>query len=105
MEHGCTIATIGGARGVLVVGGATGDDLVEFMDWEDQSQWVTLGKLNRGRGKNLKHWHCCSTLALLGTAVKHWLSFTALAMLFNTGTAVKHWLSFSALALQLTHIC
>jgi len=36
---------------VLVVGGATGEDLVEFMDWEDQSQWQTLGKLNRGRGK------------------------------------------------------
>jgi hypothetical protein len=45
------MATIGGARGILVVGGATGEDLVEFMDWDDQTQWVTLGKLNRGRGK------------------------------------------------------
>jgi hypothetical protein len=52
VEHGCSIATIGGARGILVVGGATGDDLVEFLDWEDQMQWVTLGKLNRGRGQS-----------------------------------------------------
>jgi hypothetical protein len=44
------MATIGGARGILVVGGATGEDLVEFMDWDDQTQWTTLGKLNRGRG-------------------------------------------------------
>ena len=44
------MATIGGARGILVVGGATGEDLVEFMDWDDQTQWITLGKLNRGRG-------------------------------------------------------
>jgi hypothetical protein len=21
------------------------------MDWDDQTQWVTLGKLNRGRGQ------------------------------------------------------
>ena len=49
VEHGCTIATIGGARGILVVGGATGEDLVEFMDWEDQTQWTVLGKMNRGR--------------------------------------------------------
>jgi len=46
------MATIGGARGILVVGGATGEDLVEFMDWDDQTQWTTLGKLNRGRGRN-----------------------------------------------------
>ncbi len=45
------MATIGGARGILVVGGATGEDLVEFMDWDDQTQWTTLGKLNRGRGR------------------------------------------------------
>ena len=29
VEHGCTIATIGGVRGILVAGGATGDDVVE----------------------------------------------------------------------------
>ena len=44
------MASIGGARGVLVVGGATGDDLVEFLDWETQDQWRKLGRLNRGRG-------------------------------------------------------
>ncbi len=51
MEHGCAVATIGGFRGVLVVGGATGDDVAEFLNWEDKdSGWRTLGKLNRGRG-------------------------------------------------------
>ena len=50
VEHGCTVATVAGARGVLVVGGATGADMVEFMDWEEQSEWRELGKLNRGRG-------------------------------------------------------
>ena len=101
MEHGCTIATIGGARGVLVVGGATGDDLVEFMDWEDQSQWVTLGKLNRGRGKNLKHWHCCSSIGnaveklallfIISTAVHHKHCCSALALLLSIGSAFQHW--------------
>ena len=47
VEHGCTVATISGARGVLVVGGATGDDVVEFLDWEIRKTWRTLGKLNR----------------------------------------------------------
>ena len=50
MEHGCTIATIGGVRGILVAGGATGDDVVEFFDWEEQTEWKTIGKMNRGRG-------------------------------------------------------
>ena len=50
VEHGCTVATISGTRGVLVVGGATGDDVVEFLDWEIKKTWRTLGKLNRGRG-------------------------------------------------------
>ena len=50
VEHGCGVVSIGGARGVLVVGGATGDDLVEFLDWETRQEWRTLGKLNRGRG-------------------------------------------------------
>ena len=44
------MASIGGARGVLVVGGATGDDLVEFLDWDARDQWRKLGRLNRGRG-------------------------------------------------------
>ena len=44
------MATISGTRGVLVVGGATGDDVVEFLDWEIKNTWRTLGKLNRGRG-------------------------------------------------------
>ena len=47
MEHGCSVATISGSRGVLVVGGATGDDVVEFLDWEIRKTWRTLGKLNR----------------------------------------------------------
>jgi len=50
VEHGCTVAEISGARGVLVVGGATGDDVVEFLDWEIKNTWRVLGKLNRGRG-------------------------------------------------------
>ena len=50
MEHGCSVASIGGSRGVLVVGGATGDDLVEFLDWETRESWRKLGRLNRGRG-------------------------------------------------------
>ena len=50
VEHGCTIATIGGVRGILVAGGATGDDVVEFFDWEEQTEWKTIGKMNRGRG-------------------------------------------------------
>lgn len=50
VEHGCTVVTIAGSRGVLVVGGATGDDVVEFLDWDSQNEWKTLGKLNRGRG-------------------------------------------------------
>ena len=29
VEHGCTVATISGSRGILVVGGATGDDVVK----------------------------------------------------------------------------
>ena len=46
------VATIGGTRGILVVGGATGtDDMVEWLDWETKEKWVVLGKLNRGRGK------------------------------------------------------
>ena len=50
VEHGCSVATIHGSRGVLVVGGATGDDLVEFLDWETKETWRMLGRLNRGRG-------------------------------------------------------
>ncbi|XP_059095761.1 uncharacterized protein LOC131890438 [Tigriopus californicus] len=50
VEHGCEATTISGQKGILVVGGATGDDLVEFLDWETQIGWRTLGKLNRGRG-------------------------------------------------------
>ena len=38
VEHGCSVASIGGARGGLVVGGATGDDLVEFLDWETRDR-------------------------------------------------------------------
>ena len=51
VEHGCVVATVEGARGILVVGGATGDDVVEFLDWETREKWVVLGQLNRGRGK------------------------------------------------------
>ena len=54
VEHGCTVATIAGARGIVVVGGATGDDLVEFLDWEERVEWKNLGKLNRGRGNERK---------------------------------------------------
>ena len=52
VEHGCTIATIGGVRGILVAGGSTGDDVVEFFDWEERltTEWKVLGKMNRGRG-------------------------------------------------------
>lgn len=52
VEHGCEATTISGQKGILVVGGATGDDLVEFLDWDTKSGWRTLGKLNRGRGKD-----------------------------------------------------
>jgi hypothetical protein len=54
------VATISGARGVLVklltlscsslshlvqvVGGATGDDVVEFLDWDIRNSWRTLGR-------------------------------------------------------------
>ena len=51
VEHGCTVATIAEARGVVVVGGATGNDVVEFLDWDSKKEWVTISKLNRGRGK------------------------------------------------------
>ena len=51
VEHGCAVATIAGTRGIVVVGGATGDDVVEFLDWDTRDKWVQLGKLNRGRGK------------------------------------------------------
>ena len=51
VEHGCVIATIGSSKGVLVVGGATGDDIAEFLDWDTRDKWVTIGKLNRGRGE------------------------------------------------------
>ena len=50
VEHGCTVASIGGIRGVVVVGGATGDYMVEFLDWEEKNEWRILDRLNRGRG-------------------------------------------------------
>jgi len=50
VEHGCAVATIGGAKGVVVVGGATGNDVVEFLDWDAKKEWITISKLNRGRG-------------------------------------------------------
>jgi hypothetical protein len=37
------VAVISGSRGVLVVGGATGDDVVEFLDWEIKNVWRVLG--------------------------------------------------------------
>ena len=52
VEHACTVATVNDQRGILVVGGATGDDMVEFLNWEDQKEWKQLGKINRGRGTN-----------------------------------------------------
>lgn len=54
MEHGCAATTIGGVRGVVVVGGATGDDVVEFLDINALDEWTVLGKLNRGRGETIK---------------------------------------------------
>ena len=45
VEHGCSVASVGGSRGVLVVGGATGDDVVEFLDWDIRQQWKVLGML------------------------------------------------------------
>jgi len=54
VEHGCTVATMSGARGIVVVGGASGSEVVEFFDWENRSlkdaKWVVKGRLNRGRG-------------------------------------------------------
>ncbi len=38
------MAVISGSRGVLVVGGATGDDVVEFLDWEIKNVWRVLGR-------------------------------------------------------------
>jgi hypothetical protein len=43
VEHGCAVAVISGSRGVLVAGGATGDDVVEFLDWEIKNTWRVLG--------------------------------------------------------------
>jgi hypothetical protein len=40
------VAVISGSRGVLVVGGATGDDVVEFLDWEIKNVWRVLGRGN-----------------------------------------------------------
>ena len=38
------MAAISGSRGILVVGGATGDDVVEFLDWDIKSAWKVLGQ-------------------------------------------------------------
>ena len=54
VEHGCAATTIGGVRGVIVVGGATGDDVVEFLDINAREEWRVLGKLNRGRGGRIE---------------------------------------------------
>ena len=54
VEHGCAATTIGGVRGVIVVGGATGDDVVEFLDVNAREEWRVLGKLNRGRGGRIE---------------------------------------------------
>ena len=35
--------------------GATGDEVVEFLDWESRNdkdaKWIVMSQLNRGRGK------------------------------------------------------
>ncbi len=47
MEHGCAVAVISGSRGVLVVGGATGDDVnYQLINglcngrWSTGAQWL-----------------------------------------------------------------
>lgn len=62
VEHGCSVVSIGGSRGVLVVGGATGDDLVEFLDWEVKKEWRVLGRLNNGRGNKQTKIYCRSNI-------------------------------------------
>jgi hypothetical protein len=43
---------VGDSEGIVVVGGATGDDLAEFLPWDQKDQgWKVLGKLHRGRSK------------------------------------------------------
>ena len=60
VEHGCSVATISGSRGVLVVGGATGDDVVEFLDWDikyDKTKYFSLGSCvleSKLKGRELK---------------------------------------------------
>ncbi len=70
VEHGCAVAMISGSRGVLVVGGATGDDVVEFLDWEIKNVWRVLG-----RGNAAADWSTWKQSCLLLADFPHWVTF------------------------------
>ena len=52
--------------------GATGDEVVEFLDWESRNdkdaKWIVMSQLNRGRGKEQE----CVILTWL--ASRNWTS-------------------------------
>jgi hypothetical protein len=65
------VAVISGSRGVLVVGGATGDDVVEFLDWEIKNVWRVLG-----RGIAVADWSTWKLFCLLLADFPHLLQPT-----------------------------
>jgi hypothetical protein len=65
------VAVISGSRGVLVVGGATGDDVVEFLDWEIKNVWRVLG-----RGIAVSDWSTWKQSCLLLADFPHFMQTT-----------------------------
>ena len=55
VEHACTVATVNDERGILVVGGATGDDLVEFLNWENPKEWKKFSKSSQNPNETNLH--------------------------------------------------
>jgi len=48
-SHSCSVATIGGALGVIVAGGSNDGDTVEFLDWDEKKKWVVVPRMGRQR--------------------------------------------------------